>query len=306
MRRARAGRALLIAVVLLSGFACTREARPARRDARGTPACDDAGLEARRPAARIVSLLPSVTDILVALGARDRLVARTDYDTDPELGLLPSVGGGLNPSLERLTALRPELVVGWSSDRSLDQLVRLGVAVYRPQSQTLADMRCTILQLGRALGLETSADSLAVSIDSELQGVRRAVRGRPRPSVFYVVWFDPPMTAGPGTFIDELIDIAGGQNVFADAPSPWPTVSLEGIVRRQPALVIVPRGERGAEGSNRLRSAPGWRDLRAVRAGRVMKVDADLFNRPGPRVGKAARTLARLLHPEAFLAPATP
>jgi iron complex transport system substrate-binding protein len=306
MRHPRAGRAALIAVVLLSGFACTREARPLRLDGRGTPACVDASLEARRAAARIVSLLPSVTEILVALGAGDRLVARTDYDTDPTLALLPSVGGGLNPSLERLTLLRPDLVVGWSGDHSLDELARHGVLVYRPQSQTLADVRCTMLRLGRALGLETAADSLTGAIDGELAGVRRAVQGRPRPSVFYVVWFDPPMTAGPGTFLDELIDIAGGQNVFADAPSPWPTVSLEGIVRRQPAVVIVPRGERGAERSAGLRTTPGWRDLRAVRAGRVIEVDADVFNRPGPRVGKAARTLARLLHPEAFLAAATP
>lgn len=306
MRHARAGRAPLIAVVLLSSFACSREARSARRDAPRIPACDVGGLEARPPAARIISLLPSVTEMLVALGAGDRLVARTDYDTDPALRRLPSVGGGLHPSLERLTALRPQLVVGWSGDQSLDQLARPGILVYRPQSQTLADVRCTILHLGRALGLEAGADSLTRAIDGELEDVRRAVQGRPRPSVFYVVWFDPPMTAGPGTFIDELIHIAGGRNVFADAPSPWPTVSLEEVVRRQPAIVLVPRGERGAERSDRLRRAPGWRDLRAVRAGRVIDVDADLFNRPGPRVGKAARTLAHLLHPEAFLAAGTP
>jgi iron complex transport system substrate-binding protein len=303
MRHARAGRAALIAVVLLSDFACTREAKPLRRDGRGTRACGDAGLEVRRPAARIVSLLPSVTEILLALGAGDRLVARTDYDTDSTLIRLPSVGGGLNPSLERLTVLRPDLVVGWAGDQSLDRLAGHGVVVYRPQSQTLADVQCAMLRLGRALGLETAADSLTRAIDGELEGVRRAVQGRPRPSVFYVVWFDPPMTAGPGTYLDELIDIAGGRNAFADAPNPWPTVSLEAVLRRQPAIVIVPRG---AERSARLRSTPGWRDLRAVRTGRVIEVDAGVFNRPGPRVGAAASTLAGLLHPEAFLARATP
>ena len=306
MRQARAGRAALIAVVLLSDFACTREARPLRPDGRRTQGCVDAGLEVRRPAARIVSLLPSVTEILVALGAGDRLVARTDYDTDPTLTRLPSVGGGLNPSLERLTVLRPDLVVGWSGDQSLDRLARHGVVVYEPQSQTLADVRCAMLRLGRALDLETAADSLTRAIDGEVEGVRRAVQGRPRPSVFYVVWFDPPMTAGPGTFLDELIDIAGGQNAFADAPTPWPTVSVEAVLRRQPAIVIVPRGEQGVERITRLRTTPGWRDLRAVRTGRVIEVDADVFNRPGPRVGAAARTLAGLLHPEAFPAPATP
>ena len=306
MHHARAGRAALIAVVLLSGFACTREARSLSRGGRGTPACVDAGLEAHRPAERIVSLLPSVTEILVALGAGGRLVARTDYDRDSTLARLPSVGGGLNPSLERLTVLRPDLVVGWSGDQSLDQLARHGVLVYRPPSQTLADVRCTMLRLGRALGLETAADSLTRAIDGDVEAVRRAVQGRPRPSVFYVVWLDPPMTAGPGTFLDELIAIAGGQNAFADAPSQWPTVSLEAVLRRQPAVVVVPRGERGAERTARLRSTAGWRDLRAVRTGRVIEVDAELFNRPGPRVGTAAKTLARLLHPEAFLARATP
>src|SRR5260370_38910983 len=136
MRHARAGRAALIAVVLLSGFACPGEAGPLRLDGRGTPACVDASLEARRAAARIDSLLPSVTEILVALGAGDRLVARTDYDTDPTLALLPSVGGGLNPSLEPLTLLPPHLVGGCSGAQSLDQLARHGLLSDPPQTQT--------------------------------------------------------------------------------------------------------------------------------------------------------------------------
>jgi iron complex transport system substrate-binding protein len=250
----------------------------------------------------VVSLLPSATDLVVALGAGDRLVARTEYDTDPSLARLPSVGRGLTPNWEALTALRPDLVIVWPDNESppeLGELARLGVRVYTPHTESLADVVRTARELGRLLGRESAAESLVSGMNASLAAVRHTVQGLPQPTVFYVVWHDPPMTAGPGTFIDEIITAAGGRNLFHDAATPWPQVSLEVVVRRQPDVLVVPRGEKDLN-LDWLQTASGWRELRAVREGHIVRVDADLFNRPGPRVAEAARKMAALLHPEAF------
>ena len=273
-----------------------------------TLACAGSGDETDRtgtaqPPRRIISLIPSATETIVALGAADRFVARTDFDVDPVLAHLPSVGEGLTPSLEQLTLLEPDLVIAWPDNTSRSVIGRLGefgVRVYSPQVQSLPDLRAATLELGDILGLEDAADSLVASIDAELRAVREAVAGRERTSVFYVVWYDPPTTSAAGTFIDELIQLAGGRNVFADAPGLWPQVSMEEVVRRQPDIILVSQTESTPIDLERFSSAVGWRELRAVREGRLVRVDANLYNRPGPRVAEAAQRLARLLHPEAF------
>lgn len=257
----------------------------------------------RTPPQRIISLIPSATETIVALGAADRLIARTDFDVDPELAHLPSVGQGLTPSLEQLTMLGPDLVVAWPDNASRSVIGRLegfGVRIYSPRVQTLAGLRQATRELGAILDLESTADSLIEAIDAELQAVRDAVAGRDPPSVFYVVWYEPPTTSGAGTYIDELIEVADGRNIFADAPGLWPQVSMEEIVRRQPDIVLISQTDEDPIDIDRLQSTVGWRELRAVREGRVFQVDANLYNRPGPNVVRATRQLARILHPEAL------
>jgi iron complex transport system substrate-binding protein len=173
----------------------------------------------------------------------------------------------------------------------------LGIPVYAAEIESLDDVVSTIDRVGTLLGLGTAADSLISSIESGLEAVRSAVSGRVRPDIFYMIGHSPPMTAGPGTFIDELIGIAGGRNLFADSPSGWPLIALEEIVRRQPDLLIVPFGE-GNAALEQLIRLPGWRELDAVRAGRVYSVDAEIAHRPGPRVAEVARIFAGLIHPE--------
>ncbi len=284
---------LLCGLLIAAACSCGREAKRA-----------DVAADAEGPAQRIVSLIPSVTETIVALGATDRLVARSSFDTDPALAHLPSVGLGLTPSLEQLTLLEPDLIVAWPDNASrsvIGRLEDLGVEVYSPSIQTLADVERTTRELGERLGLERAAASLSSAIDTELDAIRRTVAGRERPAVFYVVWYDPVTTTGSGTYIQELIEIAGGRNLFEDAPGLWPTVSLEEVVRRQPDIVLLSQTEEIPIDVERLRAAPGWRELRAVREGRVEQIDADLYNRPGPRVTEAARQLAHLLHPDAFV-----
>ncbi|MGD2216459.1 MAG: cobalamin-binding protein [Gemmatimonadales bacterium] len=286
---------LLLTGLLVAATACKGE--------RDTQPSTLAGRELEQPAQRIVSLIPSVTETILALGAADRLIARSDFDTDPALAHLPTVGQGLTPSLEQLTMLRPELVIAWPDNASrsvITRLADLGVTIYTPQIQTLADIDRTTRELGEMLGLEIAAESLSATIDAELDAVRQAVADRDRPTVFYVVWYAPPTTTGTSTYVHELIEIAGGRNIFEDVPGLWPTVSIEEVLNRQPDIVLLSQTEQIHVDVEQLRASPGWRDLQAVRDGRVLHIDADLYNRPGPRVIEAARQLASLLHPDAF------
>ncbi|MBI4546268.1 MAG: ABC transporter substrate-binding protein [Gemmatimonadetes bacterium] len=306
----RAARLLWFPLFLLLPAGCAESGGKAE-SAAAILVRDDAGRLVRleRPARRVVCLIPSVTELILALGAGDRLVARTDYDDQPALAALPTVGGGLTPNLESLAALRPELVVGWVDAQSrtvIDRLADLGIAVYAARTETLAEAARTTRGVGQLLGLAAESEKVLGRIHAALDTVRAAVAGRPAPSVLYVVGLEPLFVAGPGTFVDELLEAAGGRNVFRDAVARWPQVSLEEVVRRQPDAVVLALAEAGPQVGGRLKRTPGWRQLQAVRLGRVFPVDPDVFNRWGPGIPEAARRLARLLHPESFAAEATP
>jgi ABC-type Fe3+-hydroxamate transport system substrate-binding protein len=261
---------------------------------------DGAGrsVQLERPAARVVSMMPALTEWAIAMGAADRLVARTDYDHHPDVAVLPSVGGGLDPSVEWLAALRPDLVLAWpdAPSRSLvSRLETLGIPVYTAPIQTIEDALLAADDLGRLLGAEEQAAAAIARVRTGLDAVARVVAGRPRPSVLFLIGLDPLMAAGPGTFVDELLARAGGRNVIEDVAILWPNLSLEEIVRRAPDVVIV--GSAGTTDPRRtLAGRPGWRELPAVRSGRVHAVDPDVINRPGPRLHDAAAHLARLIH----------
>jgi iron complex transport system substrate-binding protein len=252
------------------------------------------------PAQRIISLVPAVTDLILALGASDRLIARTDFDGDPRLAKLPSTGNALSPSLEWIASLKPDLVIAWPDQAARAVVSRLGemsIPVYAARTESIADVLRTTHDLGQLLGVKQQADSIATHVEQELQSIRSAVAGRPRVKVAYVLSLEPPMVAGPGTFIGELINIAGGENAFADVKTLWPQVNLEEMLKRAPAALVVGR-ERAGDPLPHMRELAGWRDLSAVRNGRVLVVDVDLFNRPGPTIPRAARVLAEFLHPE--------
>ena len=268
---------------------------------------DDAGRDVilPAPARRVISMIPAQTEIIGVLAGTDVLVARTQWDTDPSLQHLPSVGNALNPSVEWLAAQRPDLIIVWPDGQSRDivrRLTDIGIPVYASRVESVDEIRRMIRRLGTLLGTEARADSLVASLDGELEAVRQAVAGRAEPGVLYLLSVEPPMAAGPGSFVDDLITLAGGHNIFADAAQAWPTVSLEEIVRRQPDIIIRP-GMRALEDPLAgIAGRPGWRDLAAVGSGRIHGVDPDLFNRAGITVTQTARELARYFHGAAVLA----
>jgi cobalamin transport system substrate-binding protein len=252
------------------------------------------------PPARVVSLAPSVTEIVYALGAGDRLVGVCAQCDDPAAAALPRVGGYLTPSVEETLALRPALVVVVPSPgnrEAVRAIERAGVRVLVVRDRTLADLWASIRDVSSALGVAAAGETLLASVQRRLDVVRTDVAGLPRPRVLAIVGHRPLVAVGPGTLQDELIAIAGGDNVMADAAGAWPTLTLELVVARAPDVIIdASMGtEEGLQGLfSQLKIIP------AVRAGRVVRLaDAGAFLRAGPRVADAAAALAAVVHPSA-------
>ena len=259
---------------------------------------DDAGDPLPAPAARarIVSLIPATTEILFALGAGDRVVGRTHWDGwPPEVHQVPDLGDGIRPSIETVIGARPDLVILYASGDNRDAARALrsaGIDVISLRIDSIAEFERAALLLGDAVGESARARTVVDSVRATLTRVRNATSGRPRPTIFMLAWETPLMTIGSGSFLSELVEIAGGQNVFGDLEGPSPQVSFEEVLRRDPQYIL---GR--PETAGNLAAKQRWRGLPAVREGRVLVMDTALVGRPGVRLGEAAVSIARLLHP---------
>ena len=291
----------LIALALIALGCSRRDASHPDSGSASIELTDDAGyvLKLDKPAQRIVSLIPSATETLVAIGARGQLVGRTRYDADSSVASLPSVGGGIDPSVEAIVALKPDLVISWESDKrqvTRNALSRVGIPVMVLRTQDTADVFNVLRQLGKVAGRDSQATVVAASIRATFDSVRASVAGKKVPRVLYVAEDQPPVTAGRATFIAQLIRVAGGASIFDDLDQLWPNVSMEEIVRRDPDILIFPAGEI-SNPLARVKAMQGWRDLRAVREGRVVTVSADILNRPSPSVARSVKMLRDVMHP---------
>lgn len=265
---------------------------------------DDLGRTVRlaEPARRIVSLVPALTETLYAIGAGDRLVGRTRYDRHPPaVGAVPSVGGGIRPSAEAILSLAPDLVIlyaGPDNHGVVEELERVGLRTVAVRHNSVSDLERNLARLGRVTGCESDARRLRSALEAVLERIGSVTRKAPHPTVYYDIWWDPPITVGAGSYLDSLLELAGARNVFGERSEASPQVGLEAIAARDPDLILWPV-ERGSVGSPTPPSErPGWRVLRAVRTGAVRRVDGGLLHRLGPRLGEAALELAVAVHPE--------
>lgn len=263
----------------------------------------DRRVEFERPPCRVVSLIPAATEIIYAVGAEDCLVGRSAYDDHPpRVEAVPNVGRAIGANVERVVDRRPDLVLliaGSDNARSVDDFQRLGVPSLVFRLNRLEDLRSVIERLGRVLGRQAVADSLWRSIDGDLDVVAARTTELERPVVYYDIAYPPPITIGRGSYLDSLISIAGGRNAFHDVGVPSPTISLEAIAVRDPDLILFPVAEEWG-GATHPSERPLWSSLRAVRTDNVRRVEANPLHRLGPRVGKAVRALAEVIHPGLF------
>ncbi len=262
-----------------------------------------ADLALSAPPRRIVSLVPSVTEIIYALGGEDRLVGVTDFcDWPPQARQKPSVGGMVAPNLEIIVALRPDLVVATTEGNSratLNQLRRLKIPVFTVTPHRLSDVLTVIAQLGELTGRQSAVGLLVENLARRVRAVENAVKPYPRPKVLYVLWPEPLIVPGRDGLVTELIELAGGTSVTAQEPSSYPRFSLEAVAARAPDVIILAR--HGGDGTPLARvSWDRLTTLPAVRAGRVHSVDGTYLHRYGPRVVDGLEILARVIHPEAL------
>lgn len=292
MRRILPGLSAALVALACSGEAPDPQAKAPNSDQPpdGFPVVvvDATGAEHRfeRPPSKIISLVPSATETLLVLGVGARLVARTDFDTAAAVVHLPSVGGGLDPSLEVLVVHEPDLVIhflGPNSAGTASRFAEFGIPNLAIRPDGIDDVRMIMRLLGRVTGKVALADSLVGTIDATLVHVAEAVRGLPPVRVAFLLGGAAPYAAGPGSYVHQLLTLAGGQNVFADLGQLYAQVSLESLVVREIDFLLLPEGAEPPPGIDRpVRFVP------------------ESIQFPGPRLGEATLALAKILHPEAF------
>lgn len=257
---------------------------------------DEIGREVALPSKveRIVSMAPNITEILFALGVGDRLVGVTDYcNYPPEVEGKERIGGFVNPNLEAIVQLEPDLVIATADGNPRDrilQLERLGIPVFVIAPASLSEMLVTIRHLGTLLGVEAEAGFLIGRLEHRIEAIRKRIGDRPPVTTFLVVAVDPLMTASDQTILGSLLDAAGGLNVAADSVIRYPHYGWEALLLADPEVLVF-----AGEGLPDLSSAR-WQRLSAVQNRRVCSIPSDLLERPGPRLVEGLELLTQCLH----------
>jgi iron complex transport system substrate-binding protein len=276
---------------------------------------DDLGysLSLTSPPERIVSLAPSNTEILFAVGAGDNVVGVTDFCNYPHnfaawiaAGNMSSIGNYYGPSVEPIVALNPDLVLASTGSlEAAENLRELGYNVLVIEPKNLSFVLNDIILVGRATNNYDDALTFESEIKQRIDAIATKVTdATTTPKVYHEIWNDPLMSAGPGTFIEELITIAGGKNIFDDAETSWPTVSSEAIIEKNPNVMIFPDMYMGRqnfyETIETVKNRPGWGAISAVQNDAIYEINADIISRSGPRLADALEALAKMIHPEIF------
>jgi iron complex transport system substrate-binding protein len=240
----------------------------------------------RNPPERIISLVPSATETLLALGVREKIVGRTDYDNLSELIDLPSVGDGLQPNLEILVSLDPDLVIrfeGESNKHTEENLSKMEITNFAIRPESIADIKSIIKRLGKITRKTSAADSILGAIEGTLNEVAIHIEGLPRKKVAYLLGGNPPWVSGPGTYIHELITAVGAENALGDLQESYAQISVEELITRKIDLILISEGQ----------DVPQILDTEYISVPLSVEI-------PGPRLGEATKTIASLIYPKAF------
>ena len=257
---------------------------------------------------RIVSLAPSATEMLFAIGAGDRVVGDTKYcNYPPEAEALPKIGGysASSISVESIVNLTPDLVVAGTVAQApvVEALTKAGIPVVVFDPKSFEEVYANIQQLGALTGTSAKAEQVVAAMRVRIAAVTAKVATVPaaqRPSVFYEVFDEPLMTAAPNTFIGQMITLVGATSIFTDTGKDYPTVSAEAVILRNPDVIAGPNTHGDKLTTALVAQRPGWADLKAVTTKRIYLLTGDTVSRPGPRLADALEELAKALYPELF------
>jgi iron complex transport system substrate-binding protein len=258
---------------------------------------------------RIISLAPSNTEILFAIGAEDQLIGRDTFSDFPEKAQdIPDIGGGYGElNTELIVSMKPDLVLAaeLTPPEQIKALEDLGLNVFLLKNPvTFEEMYANLVTVGKITGHEDQAASLVEQLKSRVSAVKEKIPiAQSRPLVFYELdGTDPdnPWTPGPGTFIDTLISDSGGENIGHDLGSQWPQISVEELIKRNPEIIILGDYTWGGVTPDDVTARNAWDAMDAVKNGKVYTFDDNLVSRPGPRMVDGLETMAKLLHPDLF------
>ena len=254
---------------------------------------------------RIVSHVPSITETLFALGLGDRVVGRSDFDDYPaEAKSKPSVGNYFNPTIEKIVALNPDLVLTDGHSESIKQLDTLKVNYMVIDPKNINDIYRDIELLGKVAGVEGKAAKLVDDMKKTVANVQNRAKGAPKVRVIYLLDatdLNNPWTAGSGSFVDAMITMAGGENIAARVPNAYGQLSIEQIIAADPDIIILP-GQHGTAftAPQTLKEHPAWQKTSAVKNNRIFVANADLVDRSGPRIVLGLEEVAKIIHPELY------
>lgn len=264
---------------------------------------DDAGreVEIAAPPQRIISLAPSNTEILYALGLQDRVVAVDQFSDYPAAAAeKPHVGGYLDPDVEGMIALDPDLMLATAAHEGtiLPRLEELGIQSFILEPTTLDEILESIATVGTLTGEPAAASRVVCALQGRVDRVEDAVAGAPPTRVFFEISLDL-YTAGEGSYVDDLLSRAGGDNIIGGDAGPWPQVNNEAVIAADPEVILLADHELGVTAES-VAARPGWRVISAVEDGRVVALEMNTVVRPGPRVVDGLEAIARAMHPERF------
>jgi iron complex transport system substrate-binding protein len=258
---------------------------------------------------RIVSLAPSVTEILFAIGLQEQIVGVTEFcDYPPEAAQKPKVGYA-HPNIEVIVAMQPDLVLAPRAFLRADLLAKLEqlkIPTFIVDPESFEDIPSRIQMIGRMVDRSVSADAVAKAMKERIAAIRSKTEALSRVRVLYVLNSQPLITVGPGSFIHHIIGFAGGVNIASKADVPYPRLNMEAVLKEDPEIIVFPIGKAEGIPLGDQQLWRQWTSLSAVKQGQLHQIPADLLNRPGPRIVEGLERLARLIHPEAFAASVAP
>jgi len=261
-------------------------------------------VEVQTPPQRIVSVAPSVTEALFAIGLAEKVVGVSSFcNYPPEALEKEKVGGYITPSLEKIVALRPDLVIGIAEGdlrTFVDKLAVLKVPVYITNPRNVLEAMTSIQKIGEVAFSAQPAQKIFREMQEKVREIQIRVQGRPWLRVLHILNFDPLLSAGKGTFVDDLIRLGGGRNVAENAQGRYPRFSLEEVLVQDPEVILLASMKSKDPLPEQRQRWARWKTITAVRQGRIYVLDSDLIHRPSPRIVDGLEQVARAIHPEAF------
>jgi len=268
---------------------------------------DEVGREVKIPHStkRIISLAPSITEILFALGLDGEIAAITTFCDYPDAVMnKPRIGGFVNPNIEKIVSLKPDLIIGIRDGNRMDTIYRLndfGFPVYLIDPKGFDGVMQTIKNIGKVVGREKESKRMIRDVVNKREHIVTLTRSLSQPKVFFQVGDVPMITVGKGTLADDLIRLAGARSISENELMSYPSYSIETILLKAPEIIIMSSMESRKDYMNLVKKWQNWKSIPAVRMNAIHVIDSNLVDRPTPRIEKGLEALARIIHPEVFM-----